>query len=45
MIGKTMTAIAAVALVGTVALAGGPGRGEQDRREECGNPLADGLQV
>ncbi|MGK2855959.1 MAG: Spy/CpxP family protein refolding chaperone [Thermoanaerobaculia bacterium] len=27
MIGRTMTAIAAVALAGTVALAGGPGRG------------------
>ena len=33
MIGKTMTAIAAVALVGTVALAGGPGRGDHHGKQ------------
>ena len=49
MIGKTITAIAAVALVGTVAFAGGPGRGGNHGRG--GNPqdhmkrMAEDLQL
>lgn len=48
MIGKTMMAVAAVALAGTVALAGGPGRGEQQGRhggQDRLMRLADELQL